>query len=94
MTPYRRNVETASKSTVKSEFIKVRALCRWLHGKGFLTDNPCSHLSSIKVFDDVQPDHLTEAEIKLLSQLVDQGTAYARVRDKLMFVKLASPDVP
>ena len=43
---YRRAyLKTARKSTVKTAFIKIQALSKWLHEKGCLAENPYSWLS-------------------------------------------------
>lgn len=83
---YRKSrLKTSKKSTVKTDFIRIRALCKWLYDNGSVTENPCAKLSPIKVFDELDPDHLTEEEVDRLFELVDEGTEFTKVRDKLIF---------
>lgn len=73
------------KTSVKSAFIKIQALCSWLHEGGFLSTNPCTKVVKIKIAEELRPDCLTEEEVGKLFQLVGQGTQYAKVRDRLLF---------
>ena len=75
----------AKKSTVRTAFIKIKALTKWLYEKRYLGENPCANLKLIKVPEELDPDHLTEEEVGRLFELVKEGTPYAKVRDKLMF---------
>ena len=91
---YRRvYLDTAKKLTVKTAFIKIRALSKWLHEKGYLKENPCSKIPALKVAEELDPDHLTEKEVQCLFEVVEKGTAYARVRDKLMFALMIYADL-
>jgi site-specific recombinase XerD len=78
-------LKEAKKVTVKTAFIKIKALSKWLHLRRYLGENPSSRLPAIKVSDDLAPDHLTEDEVARLFELVEKATPYGRNRDCLVF---------
>lgn len=73
------------KSTVRTAFIKIKALAKWLHEKRYLSENPCANMKLIKVPEELDPDHLTEEEVDRLFELVETRAPFARDRDKMMF---------
>ena len=53
------------KVSVRSAFVKIQSLCRWLHEGGFLNSNPYAKVKKIKIAEELKPDCLKEEEVDL-----------------------------
>ena len=54
------NRHSSGNRAFRTAFIKIKTLSKWLHEKKYLGENPTAKLASIKVSDELDPDHLTE----------------------------------
>ena len=83
----RQLLEDRKKSTVRSIVITWSAFFGFCVERRWLKQNPVRKMTEIKVFQEVNPDYLTEEEIVRLLSLCDhQRIPYASKRDRLLFL--------